>query len=136
MKMNMCISINVHRVWPGWPAVDHPWRFWEPMVRSGLGSEGSHERLLRWSSRPLMGIGVGMLSSLKGIHPALLVVLSPQQSTGSCLLQGAGAQGVPLSRCRAAFRGQPERFHPLSAAECYHHIHPMSRWECVPSPPG
>ena len=62
------------------------------MVRSGLGSEGSHEGLLTWSSRPLMGIGVGMLSLLKGSHPALLDALSLQQSTGGCLLQGGGHQ--------------------------------------------
>ena len=106
------------------------------MVRSGLGSEGSHEGLLTWSSRPLMGIGVGMLSSLKGSHPALLDALSPQQSIGGCLLQGGGAPGVPPSRCRAVFRGQSVQFHPLSAAECYHNPLPMSRWKCVPSPPG
>lgn len=94
------------------------WRFWEPMVRSGLGSKGSHEGLLPWSSRPLMGIGVGMLSSLEESHPALLNVLSPQQNTGGCLLQGGGVPGVPPSRCKAVFRGRPVRFHPLSAAEC------------------
>lgn len=88
------------------------------MVRSGLGSEGSHEGLLPWSSKPLMGIGVEMLSSLEGSHPALLNMLSPQQNTGGCLLQGGGASGVPPSRCKAAFRGRPVRFHPLSAAEC------------------
>ena len=88
------------------------------MVRSGLGSEGSHEGLLPWSSKHLMGIRVGMLSLLEGSHPALLNVLSPQQNTGGCLLQGGRAPGIPPSRCKAAFRGQPVRFHPLSAAEC------------------
>lgn len=65
-----------------------------------------------------MGIRVGMLSLLEGSHPALLNVLSPQQNTGGCLLQGGRAPGIPPSRGKAAFRGQPVRFHPLSAAEC------------------
>lgn len=78
----------------------------------GLGVTGlpaAHERLLPWSSGPLTGIGVGVLSPLDGNRPSLSDMQSPWQSTG-----GHHPRGWERQPCLP-----PEEKPHLRVSRCY-----------------